>query len=103
MQRGSAAKTNGRTTAKTADRLAFVEALLAIDDMVEASSLAVDWLAQHTATRQIVIALVDDDRVRGPRLVGVASRGVARSAVAALDVDLEADHPLVAALTKRVT
>ncbi len=77
-----------------ASKLAFLEALLACDDLVPAVRLGVEWLARSCGVRQIVVALVDEGA-----LVGAASRGVGRFDVGRLRVELgERDHPLVRAL-----
>jgi PAS domain S-box-containing protein len=100
VQRASAIRvTNGHAAPTAANKLAFVEALIASDTLVEAAQLGVEWLTRHTSVRQVAIALVDLDRAGGARLVGAASHGLDAGEVASLNVDLEdRDHPLIAAL-----
>ncbi len=99
MLKGAASKANGLETPSASGKLAFVEALLACDTLVEAAQLGVEWLARYAAARQLVLALVDVERLAGARLVGAASHGVEAESVAAISVDLEdRDHPLIQAL-----
>ncbi|HEY8077298.1 MAG TPA: ATP-binding protein, partial [Labilithrix sp.] len=80
-------------------KLAFVEALLASDTLVEAAQLGVDWLARHAGVKQVCIALADLEREPVARLVGAASYGLDDGAFASLSLDVEdRDHPLVSAL-----
>ncbi len=82
-----------------AAKLAFVEALLASDTLVEAAQLGVDWLARNAAVKQVCIALADLEREPAARLVGAASYGLDDGAFASLSLDVEdREHPLVAAL-----
>ena len=98
--RAASARANGHPSPSPATRLAFVEALLASDTLVEAAQLGVEWLVRSAGLRQVAILLVDLERSGGARLAGAASQGLDDGDVAALSIDLEdRDHPLVAALS----
>ncbi|MDB5212380.1 MAG: sensory box histidine kinase [Myxococcaceae bacterium] len=90
---------NGYMQPPASSKLAFVEALLATDTLVEASQLGVDWLTRHLAVRQVAVALADLDRPAGARLVVTASHGLAPAALTAISIDLDdRDHPFIQAL-----
>jgi PAS domain S-box-containing protein len=100
VQKATAHRSNGHPAPSAATKLAFVEALLATDTLVEASQLGVDWLARHLGVQQVVIALSDLDRPAGARLVMAASHGLDARDVASVSVDLDdRDHPFIQALT----
>lgn len=93
-------RANGVAAPSAASKLAFVEALLSCDSLVEAAQVGVEWLGRSAGIRQVAIALVDLDRPIGARLVGASSQGMDAGNVAALSIDLEnREHPLVHALT----
>jgi signal transduction histidine kinase len=97
VEKAAAHRTNGQPTAAT--KLAFVEALLATDTLVDAAQRGVDWLARHLGVRQVAIALNDLERPMGARLVVVASHGLDAPEVASISVDLDdRDHPFIQAL-----
>lgn len=90
----------GRATPSPSSKLAFLEALLACDSLVEAAQLGVEWLVRSAKVKQIAIALVELDRPGGARLVGAAGHGLDSAEVAALSIDLdERENALVQALT----
>lgn len=100
MQKAARSRVDGTVTPPSpTTKLAFVEALLACDTLVEASQLGVDWLVRNALIGQVAIALSDLERPQGARLVVAASHGLDPGEVANLSVDLEdRDHPLVNAL-----
>jgi PAS domain S-box-containing protein len=102
QQRAVAVRLNGggaKLAPAPQTKLAFVEALLASDTLVEAAQLGVDWMARFAGVKQVVVALADLERDTGARLVGAASHGLDDGEVAALSIDLDdRDHPLVHAL-----
>jgi PAS domain S-box-containing protein len=80
-------------------KLAFLEALLACDSLVEAAQLGADWLVRSVGVREIAIAVVDLERAGGPRLVFVAAQGLRTANLDALSIDIDdRDHALVQAL-----
>ena len=100
MHERGTSKANGQLAPTAASKLAFVEALLACDALVEAAQLATEWLARAAGVRQVAIALIDLERVGGARLIGAASQGLDPGDVASISIDLEErEHPLVQALT----
>ncbi len=90
---------SAHATPSPSSKLAFLEALLACDSLVEAAQLGADWLARSVGVREIAIALVDLEGAGGPRLVFVATQGLRTSNLEALTIDLDdREHPLVQAL-----
>src|SRR4051812_25727236 len=65
VEKALAQRSNGHQRPSANTKLAFVEALLATDTLVEASQLAVEWLARHLGVRQVAVALVDLERTAG--------------------------------------
>jgi PAS domain S-box-containing protein len=99
VEKAIANRSNGQQAPSATTKLAFVEALLATDTLVEASQLGVDWLARHLGVRQVAVALSDLERPAGARLVVAASHGLEASEVARVSVDLDdRDHPFIVAL-----
>lgn len=100
MEKAAANRSNGHPTPSATAKLAFVEALLATDTLVEASQLGVEWLTRHLGVSQVAIALADLERPAGARLVVAASHGLDAREVASLSIDLDdRDHPFVHALS----
>lgn len=98
--RAASQRTSAHTAPSSASKLAFLEALLACDTLVEAAKLGVDWLARSGGVKQIAIALVDIGRLGGGRLIGAAAHGLEPMELSELSIDLgEREHPLVQALT----
>ncbi|MBX3218263.1 MAG: hypothetical protein KF850_40030 [Labilithrix sp.] len=99
MHRAAQPRTNGHASPSPATKLAFVDALIASNSLVEAAQLGVEWLARHLRVRQVAIALGDLERPAGARLVLAASHGLPPREVADFAVDLDdREHPLVQAL-----
>ena len=92
--------TSANASPSPSSKLAFLEALLACDSLVEAAQLGADWLVRSVGIREIAIALVDLERGGSPRLVFVATQGLDDAAdIDALSIDLdERDHPLIQAM-----
>jgi PAS domain S-box-containing protein len=100
VEKAIANRSNGQQAPSATTKLAFVEALLATDTLVEASQLGVEWLARHLGVRQVAVALSDLERPAGARLVVAASHGLEASEVARVSVDLDdRDHPFIVALS----
>ncbi|MCW5817248.1 MAG: PAS domain S-box protein [Labilithrix sp.] len=93
-------RVSGATPPTLESKLAFLEALLACETLVEAAERGVEWIARAgRGKRAALVALADLERPGGPRLVGAAEHGLAGRGLS-LSLDLEdRDDPLVAALS----
>jgi PAS domain S-box-containing protein len=83
--------------AGAAGRLELLEALLVAADPVQCAQRALGWVQRHVGVRRGLCLAAQAGE--GPRLIPVASLGIAVSRAARFSVDLELrDHPLTRAL-----
>jgi signal transduction histidine kinase len=90
VKKATAPRSKGHALSATS-KLAFVEALLAVDTLDGASQLGVQWLADRLGVKQVAIAIASFDSTPGSRLTLTASRGLVASALGDLGPDLDLD------------